>query len=230
MKPPIALNSSHAPRGFLIGNVFINQDEHGRYRLNDLHIASGAPQSKKPGKWMQNQEAIDLIAVMSKCGNRHLEQNQSLVVIHGGSQQGTYAIDKIMIAYATWISPEFFNQVIDTYLAAKTVQPHGMIPIETYYRQQERLDEVQTKYIAMLEQQPTARETSAAHKWTPEEDRQAIECRLQGLSYGQIGKRLNRTGDAVRHRFERALKTEMAGMAVNTASPAASVNADEVWC
>ena len=46
----------------VISNVVIKQDENLRYRLNDLHKASGLPKSKAPSEWLRIQNAQEFIA------------------------------------------------------------------------------------------------------------------------------------------------------------------------
>ena len=109
----------------------------GLYCLNDLHRASGGEKRHKLGNWLQSQQATEFIDYLSKSGNSDLEQNQKVIqIIHGGNMRGTYGNRKVALAYATWISPEFFSLVLDTFdlvarggmLAVGKIQPIADYP------------------------------------------------------------------------------------------------------
>lgn len=92
----------------------------GLYCLNDLHKASGANPNKRPTDWLlllQVSELIDeLKQEFSKVRIPTLEQNQKVIAtVKGGNQAGTYACRELVLAYATWISPHFFLQVLRTF-------------------------------------------------------------------------------------------------------------------
>lgn len=119
-----------------IGEFTIRQTTDGLYCLNDLHRASGVGDNFKPGEWLKSADAQSYVRFLdekSKCGNRHLEQNQHLTdekskvspigkyassilrVIHGGDRRGTYACKNLVYKYAMWISHEFEYQVIEAF-------------------------------------------------------------------------------------------------------------------
>lgn len=101
-----------------ISNVSIRQ-VNGLYSLNDLHRASGGEDKNAPRRWLQNQQTIDLI---EQC---EIDGFPSILVKQG---VGTFACKELICAYATWISPTFFLQVIRTFLA---VQEQGSLKLET---------------------------------------------------------------------------------------------------
>lgn len=101
-----------------ISNVSIRQ-HNGLYSLNDLHRASGGEDKNAPRRWLQNQQTIDLIKECELDGFPSILSKQGL---------GTFACKELVCAYATWISPKFFLQVIRTFLA---VQEQGSLKSQT---------------------------------------------------------------------------------------------------
>ena len=101
-----------------ISNVSIHQ-HNGLYSLNDLHRASGGEDKNAPRRWLQNQQTIDLIKQCEIDGFPSILSKQGL---------GTFACKELICAYATWISPKFFLQVIRTFLA---VQEQGSLKPKT---------------------------------------------------------------------------------------------------
>ena len=101
-----------------ISNVSIRQ-HNGLYSLNDLHRASGGEDKNAPRRWLQNQQTIDLIKQCEIDGFPSILSKQGL---------GTFACKELICAYATWISPKFFLQVIRTFLA---VQEQGSLKSQT---------------------------------------------------------------------------------------------------
>ena len=112
----------------------------GLYCLNDLHKASGGENRHKPAEWLrliQVNELIEELENESKVGIPTLNKNQDVIqVIHGGHGRGTYACRELVLAYATWISPHFFLQVLRTFdlvarggmLAVGKIQPIADYP------------------------------------------------------------------------------------------------------
>jgi KilA-N domain len=91
-----------------IAGVLISQNENGLYSLNDLHKASGGDAKDKPSEWLRNQKTQDLLDIISIAGNPAIETKQKI---------GTFANREIVIAYASWLSPDFYLHVISTYLS-----------------------------------------------------------------------------------------------------------------
>ena len=107
----------------VISNVVIKQDENLRYRLNDLHKASGLPKSKSPSEWLRIQNAQEFIAnlklentVTGIHGTVDFKGMEPLITIQGiGKNQGSFAIKEVVYAYAMWLSPTFSIHVIRAY-------------------------------------------------------------------------------------------------------------------
>lgn len=115
-----------------ISDISIRQDNQGRYCLNDLHKSAGNESKHRPSLWLKNQQAVELIAEISRAGIPALEKNQPVNVINGGNQQGTFVAKELVYAYAMWISPKFSLQVIRAYDALAT-QPDPDDELTSYY-------------------------------------------------------------------------------------------------
>ncbi len=108
-----------------IDNIAIAIDEYGRYRLNDLHKASGGESRHKPSDWLrlnQTKEIIeDIKSDVQEISTSEISEVKSLPifepieVINGGTSPGTYVIKELVYAYATWISPKFFRHVLKVF-------------------------------------------------------------------------------------------------------------------
>lgn len=92
----------------IVSSKTIRQDAEGRFRLNDLHLASGGEKRHGPSYWMDSQQTEDLIAELGDTG-------KPVSVVRGGAKQGTYVCKELVYAYAMWISPRFHLQVIQAY-------------------------------------------------------------------------------------------------------------------
>ena len=90
--------------------MIITNDEFGRYRLNDLHKASGGESKDKPANWLRLANVQELIEIENQQINedltaqkRAVETHKALVTVEGANG-GTFATKKLVYAYATWIS------------------------------------------------------------------------------------------------------------------------------
>ena len=102
-----------------IDGAAIRQDQHGRFHINDLHIASGGLDKNKPSNFLRQDQIQALIKEIERCS--HMSNGVSAVEsIRGGSTQGTYAVKQIVYAYAMWISAAFHLKVINTFDALTT--------------------------------------------------------------------------------------------------------------
>ena len=115
-----------------IAGLTIEQSSNGLYSINDLHRASGGLAKHRPENWYRLQATINLISFLeSQEKNQQITKNSSIIeTVSGkdiGSQeknpcnpiggiQGTFVCRELVVAYATWISPQFFAHVIRTFL------------------------------------------------------------------------------------------------------------------
>jgi hypothetical protein len=97
-----------------VAGVTIATDQEGRFCLNDLHKAAGGEDRHVPGYWLENRQAVELVA--------ELETTGIPVVKKVGRNGGTYACRELVYAYAMWISAKFHLQVIHTFDAVATGQ------------------------------------------------------------------------------------------------------------
>jgi len=102
-----------------IAGVEITTDAEGRFNLNALHRASGGEKKNGPTYWLALDSTLKLIDEMKG------KNTEIPVFTAKGRNGGTFAAEQLAVAYANWISPAFYLQVIDTFLAYKkgTLQP-----------------------------------------------------------------------------------------------------------
>lgn len=93
----------------MIAGIEIHQDQDGRFSLNDFHRAAGGEDRHRPSRWVENQQAHELVDEIGKAGITALR------VARGGKAAGTYACKELVYAYAMWISPVFSLNVIRTF-------------------------------------------------------------------------------------------------------------------
>ena len=93
----------------IIAGAVVHQDAHGRYCLNDLHLASGGTKKHTPSRWVENKQTQELAQEIGRTGI------PALVTLNGGTTPGTYVAKEMVYAYAMWISPAFHLKVIRAY-------------------------------------------------------------------------------------------------------------------
>lgn len=90
-----------------------NQDR--MWNLNELHKAKDLPASKVPSKWDNEIQ-------------RHLANSRNFVSLEGRNG-GTWATEQGAIAYAMWVSPDFYMTVINAFIALRNdnvVKAHNL--------------------------------------------------------------------------------------------------------
>lgn len=102
---------------FSVAGVSIRQDVEGRYCLNDLHKAAGGDPKHQPAKFFANDSTKDLLTEIQTSPDLEMTPYSTS---KGGKDKGTYVIRELVYAYANWISPKFYLQVIRTYDALAT--------------------------------------------------------------------------------------------------------------
>ncbi|MDR7938618.1 KilA-N domain-containing protein [Enterobacter soli] len=81
-----------------------NQDR--MWNLNELHKELELSSAKEPGQWRSGVRTL-------------LGQDANLHVAHGGLTPGTWATEEAAIAYAMWVSPDFYLKVIRAFIALR---------------------------------------------------------------------------------------------------------------
>lgn len=118
--------NSHLPT---IAGVEITTDAEGRFNLNALHKASGEGIEKNPWHWNRLQQTQELIAevVKSNCTDVCIYP----IATKQGRNGGTFAVEQLAVAYANWISPRFYLQVIDVFLAYRKGELQPVTKVST---------------------------------------------------------------------------------------------------
>lgn len=93
----------------VIGNITIEQDDEGRYCLNDVHKAGGGAITKSPAQWMRHGAFKELQEEIM------LKSTINPVETKPGRTGGTYVVKALVYAYAMWINPGFHLKVIEAY-------------------------------------------------------------------------------------------------------------------
>jgi hypothetical protein len=101
----------------VVNGVPVRVDNEGRYNLNDLHAAAvtngEATESQRPGVFLKSNQVKRFVQALSDA-----TKSASVNVIKGGLQQGTWALELVVIRYAAWLRPEFEIRVYNTFREA----------------------------------------------------------------------------------------------------------------
>lgn len=100
-----------------IANLTIEQSSNGLYSINDIHRASGGLAKHRPGLWLQLQSTTNLVRLMES-QEKNPSSSKVVETFEGGNSpmRGTFVCRKLVVAYALWISTEFFSHVLDVFL------------------------------------------------------------------------------------------------------------------
>lgn len=101
----------------LAGLGSIHTDAEGRYSLNDFHELAGGEDRHQPSLFLQNKQTQELIEDISNSRN---SLSCDAVAKKAGRYGGTYAVKKLVYAYANWVSPSFYSRMIDAFDALVT--------------------------------------------------------------------------------------------------------------
>jgi len=94
-----------------LNGVPIERDAEGRYSFNDFHNAAGGLKADEPNRFLRLKKTQDLIA--------ELQTTQMWAVSTvEGRNGGTYGVENLVIAYAAWISAQFYAHVLQTFKEA----------------------------------------------------------------------------------------------------------------
>lgn len=91
-----------------IGDVKIEINDDGFYKLSDLHKASGGQPKHKPALYTSNDKFNDLVNSLEKAGKPTFYKSV-------GRNGGTWVCKEIVYDYAMWISSDFKLKVIKAY-------------------------------------------------------------------------------------------------------------------
>lgn len=88
-------------------NVALTPNEDGLYNLNLVHRASGGATKNNPSRWTRSNEEF-------------LRGQIWLPNVRVGKTYQTFGSERVVLAYAEWISPEFHKAVLDVFIAASS--------------------------------------------------------------------------------------------------------------
>ncbi|MDX5672372.1 KilA-N domain-containing protein [Escherichia coli] len=89
----------------ILGKMHEFKPENGMYNLTDIHKRLGLPNNKRPGQWDNT-----ISRYLAGCGNFHTQK---------GTGAATLATEKGCIAYAMWVSPIFYELVVDVFITVR---------------------------------------------------------------------------------------------------------------
>jgi phage antirepressor YoqD-like protein len=93
----------------VIGDITIQQDDEGRYCLNDFHKAAGGERKDDTREWLATKGAQELIQRVEA------QLTGKSVIKTPGRYGGTFAVKELVYAYAMWISADYYLKVIRAY-------------------------------------------------------------------------------------------------------------------
>lgn len=103
----------------IIAGVEITTDADGRFNLNLLHKASGGEKKSGPAYWLALDSTKNIVNEIERQNTDAGISVSVLKALKGGILQGTFVVEQLAVAYANWISPKFYLQVINTFLDCK---------------------------------------------------------------------------------------------------------------
>lgn len=129
----------------VVAGVEITTDAQGRFNLNALHRASGEGKHKAPNKWLETQQARDLLAELE--AQTPISGFGPLNVIRGGNAPGTFAAEELAVSYAGWISPAYQLEVNRTFIAYRKGELTGPVQITPALSREARLQFKQSLWL-----------------------------------------------------------------------------------
>jgi hypothetical protein len=117
--------------------------------VTEMFKASGAPEHKKPAEWYRQEQAQELLTVLSD------HSLGSLIETREGRSGGTWYCEELALAYAMYLSPRLHLACLRFILGSQR-QPQQPAPADHQAELEQRvaaLEQVQRQRIAVLEQQ-----------------------------------------------------------------------------
>lgn len=96
----------------IMGEIF-ESDDNGFLNLNDIHKGLGLPEARIPSKWRNEF-------------SREFKRLTKLVSVNGNNG-GTWADEQATIAYASWVSVEFFLSVTQAFVELRRGNVEGAL-------------------------------------------------------------------------------------------------------
>jgi hypothetical protein len=106
----------------------VEEDEFGRWNLNDIWLLAKAPQSRLPKEWVKKKSTKRLTAeLQKKVTNSLLKENkQNIPVVYakvGRGNAGTFAHPILAAAYAGFLSPKLEIETREVWLRYRSGDP-----------------------------------------------------------------------------------------------------------
>ena len=102
---------------FDFDTITIRKDSEGRYCLNDLHKVAGGADKHRTNYFLNIDSTQELIAETLKAGIPAIKAT-------AGRYGGTYVCEKLVYAYAMWVSPSYHLKVVKM---LKEFNKNGMV-------------------------------------------------------------------------------------------------------
>lgn len=90
----------------VIGSERFSPESTGLWNLNEIHKRLNLPESKEPSQWRTKVST-------------HYDRSANLQTVNGDGG-GTFATEEAAIAYAMWVSIEFYSMVVRAFLTMRT--------------------------------------------------------------------------------------------------------------
>lgn len=93
----------------ILGKEFYS-DKDGFLDLNDIWRGCNLPNNRRPSQWRSKVKDE-----LKRCANLHIKENQSLTI----KEDTTVGDERATVAYAMWVSFEFYCSVLDAFIALR---------------------------------------------------------------------------------------------------------------
>lgn len=97
----------------IYNDTLIKADETGYYSLTDMWKANGGKDSQRPYYWMRLPDTVNFLKELEKDTKWRKSPIDLVKTVRGGKMPGTWGTQKVAIAYAEYLSPEFHAWVLE---------------------------------------------------------------------------------------------------------------------